>query len=531
MSQTNSTPSTRHTQPYTFTAQPQQPAMAARATVAPSHVSTSKTTPTDETHTDETHTDETHIDETPTAKKEAALNKTAVFTISALVVFKLLVDLQGWWLLPILETFLKKEMMDVYQQASGMIVPFITALAVGAMFLFNKSRGWLVAAALFAISAVAGVLPILGETTPMVSMLGSASWLAANISLVVALFLNINDGHRVIGKTAAVALAVTTVTTLILGALFYINSMTTGLSLHAEPQITQFSVALTHNIWTAVQTVTAVLIGAFLLTVVRKTQKTEKAHKTHTSDGNAQELGESKQKSSLLHICGGAGALLAAVGVAMQAQTLVSNVGLNFDWNLYGGITEPIRKLVLFGQIPALLGFMLFGFGYWAHSRKNGGVQGYAAALAVWAQVLLVGSILFSQGPTAMIHRMSAGWVSIAILATTGLAALAGALSFLSTRKTDKAALAEASDMSTDRDASSKLALTTAILLVSSVAAGAFVTFGLDSVTSALLGAEDLSLKLKMMAKPLLFIGCVALMLAGLHHLTNTKKTSETTTA
>ncbi len=516
MSQTNSTPSIRHTQPYTFTAQPPQPAMAARATVASSHNTPSKTTPLDETHT---------------AKKGAALNKTAVFTISALVVVKLLADLQGWWLLPILETFLKREMMDFYQKASGMIVPFLTALAVGAMFLFNKSRSWLVAAALYAISAVAGVLPLLGETTPTVSMLGSACWLGANISLVAALFLNINDGHRVIGKTAAVALIVTTGTTLILAALFYINSITTGLSLYAEPQVTQFSVVLIHNIWTAVQTVTAVLIGAFLLTVVRKTQKTGKAHETHTSHGNAQELGESKQKSSLLSICGGAGALLAAVGVAIQAQTLVSNVGLNFDWNLYGGINEPIRKLVLFGQIPALLGFLLFGFGYWAHSRKNGGVQGYAAALTVWAQVLLVGGLLFSQGPTAMIHRMSAGWVSIAILATTGLAALAGALSFLSTRKTAKAASAEASDMSTDRDASSKLALTTAILLVSSVAAGAFVAFGLNSVTSALLGTEDLSLKLKMMAKPLLFVGCFALILAGLHHLANTKKTSETTTA
>lgn len=516
MSQTNSTTSIRHTQPYAFTAQPPQHAMAAQATVAPSHVNPSKTTTTDET---------------PTTTKRAALNKAAVFTISALVVVKLLVDLQGWWLLPILETFLKKEMVNVYQHASGMIVPLITALTVGAMFLFHKSRSWLLAAALFAISASAGVLPLLGEASPMISLLGSACWLAANISLVAALFLNINEGHRVIGKTAAVALIVTTGANVIVAALFYIHSNTTALSLHADPQVAEFSVALIHTIWKAVQTITAMLIGAFLLTVIRKNQKTGQAYETHTPQGNTAEQGASKQKSSLLLICGGAGALLAAVGVAMQAQTLVSNVGLNFDWNLYGGITEPIRKLVLFGQIPALLGFMLFGFGYWAHSWKNGGIQGYAAAIAVWAQVLLVGGLLFSQGPTAMIHRMSAGWVSIAILATTGLAAVAGALSFLSTRKTDKAASAEASDISTDRKTSSKLALTTAILLVSSVAAGTFVAFGLENVTSIILGAEDLSLKLKMMAKPLLLVQCVALMLAGLHHLASTKKTSETTTA
>lgn len=512
MSQTNSTPSIRHTQPYAFTAQPAQPAMAARATVASSSVTPSNAAPKNET---------------AAGKEGATMNKAAIFTVSALVLVKLLIDLQGWWLLPLLETFLKKEVVALYQQASGLIVPLITALAVGSMFLFNKSRGWLMAAALFAISAVAGVFPLLIEATPMVSLLGSACWLAANISLVVALFLNINDGHRVMGKTAAVALAVTTVATLILSALFYMNSNTTGLTLHAEPQVTKFSVALLYTFWTAVQAVTAVLIGAFLLTVVRKSKKSGQARETLNSQEADHVEEAAGQKSSLFKVIGGAGALLAAVGVAMQAQTLVSNVGLNFDWNLYGGIAEPIEKLVLFGQIPALLGFLLFGFGYWAHSRKNGGVQGYVAAIAVWAQVLLVAGLLFSQGATAMIHRMSAEWVSLAILATTGLAAIAGAVSFLSTRKTDKAA----SDLSPHRDTSSKLALTTAILLVVSMAAGAFVTFGLESVTGAVLGTEDISLKLKMVAKPLLLVQGVALMLAGLHHLTTSKKTTETTIA
>ncbi len=516
MSQANSTSSIRHTQPYAFTAQPPQSAMATRAAVASAHVNPSKKVLTDET---------------ATAGKGVALNKTAVFTISVLVVVKLLVDLQGWWLLPILETFLKKELVDIYQQASGMIVPFITALAVGAMFFFNKSRGWLVAAALFAISALAGVFPLLGETTSMVGMHGSAFFLLANISLVVALFLNINNGHRVIGKAAATALAVTTVTTIILAAFYYIHSNTTGLGLHAEPQVAKFFVELIHTIWTAIQTITAVLIGAFLFTVVRKKQTTEQTRETHTCHGNAHEQGESKQKGSLLAVCGGVGALLAAVGVAMHAQTLVANVGLNFDWNLYGGINEPILKLVLLGQIPVLLGFLLFGFGYWSHSRKSGTVQGYVAAITVWVQVLLVGYLLFSQGATAVIHRMSAGWVSIAIFATTGLAALAGALSFVSTRKTDKAASTEALDLSLAKTAYSKLALTTAILLVSSVVAGAFVAFGLENVTVALLGTEDLSLKLKMMAKPLLLIQCIALILAGLHQLAATNKTSKTTTA
>ena len=509
MSQANSTPSIRHTQPYAFTAHPAQPAMAARASVASSNVTPSKAAP---------------MDEAFAGNEGATVNKTAIFTISALVVVKLLVDLQGWWLLPILETFLKKEVVALYQQASGLIVPLISALAVGAMFLFNKRRGWLVAAALFAISAVAGALPLLIEASPMVRLLGSACWLAANISLLVALFLNINDGHRVMGKTAAVALAVTTVTTLILSTLFYMNSNTTGLTVNAAPQVTKFSVALLHTFWTAVQTVTAVLIGAFLLTVVHRNKKSGPARESKNSQETGQKEKGAGQESSLFKIIGGAGALLAAVGVAMQAQTLVSNVGLNFDWNLYGGIAEPIQQLVLLGQLTALLGFLLFGFGYLAHSRKHGGVQGYVAVIAVWAQVLLVGGLLISQGATAMIHRMSAEWVSLAILAATGLAAIAGAVSFLSTRKTDKTA----SDLPTHRDSSSKLALTTAILLVVSVAAGALVAFGLESVTGAVLGTEDLSLKLKMVAKPLLLVQGVALMLAGVHHLKTSKTNTET---